>query len=113
MEPLINLSEPLTILITLILFILALLLAKETKKSAIIGVILVGFLAIIVGHSVEYVIAQDPTGQLSSMIARCIAMDFIFIFLSFISYLWIDDIEAREKKKKSINNSLDWFWKKV
>ena len=38
---------------------------------------------------------------------------FIFVFLSFISYLWIDDIEAKERKVKSIDNSLEWFWKKV
>ena len=44
---------------------------------------------------------------------RSITFDLVFVFLSFISYLWIDDIEARAKNKKSLDNSLDWLWKKV
>ena len=111
--PLINLSDPYSILVALVLFVLVLLLARETKKSSIVGIMLVVVLAIIVGHSIEYIITNDPTGEITSVILKCIAMDFVFIFISFISYLWIDDIEAKEKKKKSIDNSLDWFWKKV
>ena len=113
MTPIINLSDPYAILITLVLFVLVLWLARETKKSSIVGTMLVVFLAIIVGHSIEYVITQDPTGEIVEIISKSIAMDFIFIFLSFITYLWIDDIESKEKKKKSLDNSLDWFWKKV
>ena len=113
MTPIINLSDPYTILITLVLFVLVLWLARETKKSSIVGTMLVVFLAIIVGHSIEYVITQDPTGEIIEIISKSIAMDFIFIFLSFITYLLIDDIESKEKKKKSLDNSLDWFWKKV
>ena len=41
---------------------------------------------------------------------QSIIFDLVFIFLSFISYLWIDDVEAKVKKKKVIDNSLDWFW---
>ena len=113
MTPIINLSDPYAILITLVLFVLVLWLARETKKSSIVGTMLVVFLAIIVGHSIEYVITQDPTGEIIGIISRSIGMDFVFIFLSFITYLWIDDIESKEKKKKSLDNSLDWFWKKV
>ena len=113
MTPIINLSDPYAILITLVLFVLVLWLARETKKSSIEGTMLVVFLAIIVGHSIEYVITQDPTGEIIGIISRSIGMDFVFIFLSFITYLWIDDIESKEKKKKSLDNSLDWFWKKV
>ena len=113
MMPIINLSSPYSILVALVLFVLVLLLARETKKSSIVGIMLIVLLAIIVGHSIEYVTTKDPTGEITSVILNCITMDFVFIFLSFISYLWIDDIEAKEKKKKSINNSLDWFWKTV
>ena len=41
------------------------------------------------------------------------SIEAIMILLSYISYLWVDDIEAKEKNKKSIDNSLDWFWKKI
>ena len=113
MTPIINLSDPYAILVTVVLFVLVLWLARETKKSSIVGTMLVVFLVIIVGHSIEYITTQDPTGEIIGIISRSIGMDFVFIFLSFITYLWIDDIEAKEKKKKSIDNSLDWFWKKV
>ena len=39
--------------------------------------------------------------------------DFVFVLITFFSYLWVDDIEARAIGKRSIDNSLDWFWKKV
>ena len=113
MTPIINLSDPYAILVTVVLFVLVLWLARETKKSSIVGTMLVVFLVIIVGHSIEYITTQDPTGEIIGIISRSIGMYFVFIFLSFITYLWIDDIESKEKKKKSLDNSLDWFWKKV
>ena len=42
-----------------------------------------------------------------------LVVDFVFIFLSFISYLWVDDIQTKVEKKKSIDDSLNWFWAKV
>lgn len=111
--PIINLSNPFNILVALILYILILFLAKEIKRSNVTCIMLLAFLTIIVGHSIEFVMVQDPTGQITSTLANCIAVDFVFIFLSFIAYLWMDDIEAKDRKIKSIDNSLDWFWKKV
>ena len=111
--PLIDLSNPFNILVALIVFILILFLARETKKSSLACIMLLVFLTIIVGHSIEYAVVQDPTGEITSRLANCIAVDFVFIFLSFIAYLWADEIETKEKKLKSIDNRLDWFWKKV
>ncbi len=111
--PIINLANPFSVFVALVLFVLVVYLAKEIKRSNVTCIMLLVFLTIIVGHCIEYVMVQDPTGEITSTIARCIAVDFIFIFLSFISYLWTDDIEAKERKLKSIDNSLDWFWKKV
>lgn len=111
--PMINLSNPFNIFVALVIYVLIIFLAKEMKRSNIACIMLLVFLTIIVGHSIEYIAVQDPTGEITSILARCIAMDFIFIFLSFIAYLWMDDIEAKERKIKSIDNSLDWFWKKV
>lgn len=50
---------------------------------------------------------------LAANLSRCIAIDFVFILISFFAYLWVDDIETKKLGKKSIDNSLDWFWKKV
>lgn len=111
--PIINLSQPFNILVALVLYVLVLFLSKEIKRSNITCVMLLAFLTIITGHCIEFVMIDDPSGAVTSTIANCIAVDFIFSFLSFIAYLWMDDIEAKERKMKSIDNSLDWFWKKV
>ena len=111
--PIVDLSNPLNILVAVILYVLVLFLSKEIKRSNVTCIMLLAFLTLIAGHCIEYVMAKDPTGQLTSTLANCIAVDFVFIFLSFIGYLWMDDVEAKDKKIKSIDNSLDWFWKKV
>ena len=111
--PIINFSNPIAILLGVILFVLILYLAKEVKKSWIIGIMLFVFLGILIGHTVEFfTIAQENTVIYKAIITS-VTFDLIFIFLSFITYLWIDDIEAKEGKRKSIDNSLDWFWNKV
>ena len=56
---------------------------------------------------------SNITEEMHYAITRSILVDFVFIFLSFISYLWIDEIQAKVENIKSIDNSLDWFWKRV
>lgn len=111
--PIIDLSNPVNILVALVLYVLIVFLAKEIKRSNVTCIMLLAFLTIIVGHCIEYALLEDPTGELTSKLANCIAVDFVFTFLSFIAYLWMDDVEAKARKIKSIDNSLDWFWKKV
>lgn len=110
---LIDFTNPFTVLTATILFVLVLLLGKETKKGIILAIMLSVFLVILIGHSVELSLVEENLIEIQRTLAKCITIDFIFILLSFFSYLWIDDIEARVKKKKSIDNSLNWFWSKV
>lgn len=109
--PIIDLSNPLNVLVALVLFILVLFLSKEIKKSNVTCIMLLAFLTLIAGHCIEYVMTSNEA--VMGTLANCIAVDFVFTFLSFIGYLWMDDVEAKDKKVKSIDNSLDWFWKKV
>ena len=97
----------------LVLFVLLLFLGKHTKKSFILGILLFAFLGIIVAHTVEMSVGGVNSDVNMTSYSISIAVDFIFIFLSFFSYLWIDDIEAKEMKKRSVDNSLEWFWSKV
>ena len=111
--PFINFSNPTAILIGVILFLLVLYLGRETKKSWIIGLMLFAFLGVLIGHTIEFATISQTSEQIRGAILTSTVLDFIFIFLSFISYLWVDDMEAKLGKKKSIDNSLDWFWNKV
>lgn len=113
MLPLVDFTQPLSILAALALFVLVLLLGKETKKSIIPAIMLGIFLIVIAGHSIEFSLSNENSLELQSTIAKCITVDFVFILLSFFSYLWIDDIETQANKKKSIDDSLSWFWSKV
>ena len=111
--PFINFTNVATMLLTLVVFLLALVLSKETKKSGIIATMLSVFLIILVCHAVELGTISNITEEMHYAITRSILVDFVFIFLSFISYLWMDEIQAKVEIKKSIDNSLDWFWKRV
>jgi len=111
--PIINFTNPFTVLLALILFVLVLILGKETHKSAIIATMLFVVLAILVGHSIELFTFNSADEAVYKSITTSLIVDFIFVFLSFISYLWIDDVQAKVEKKKSIDDSLSWFWAKV
>ena len=111
--PFINFTNVTTLLLALVLFVLVLFLGKETHKSQIQAVALFAFLILLVCHVIELTAMPNITAEVQFELSRSIFVDFIFIFLSFISYLWIDDIQSKIEMKKSIDNSLDWFWKKV
>ena len=111
--PFINFTNVATMLLTLVVFLLALVLSKETKKSGIIATMLSVFLIILVCHAVELGTISNITEEMHYAITRSILVDFVFIFLSFIWYLWMDEIQAKVENRKSIDNSLDWFWKRV
>lgn len=113
MTPLINFAEPYAIIVALVLFLLVLFLGKESKKSILPAIMLGVFLIIIAGHSVELSMTDANLIEMQSVIAKCIAVDFVFVLLSFFSYLWIDEMETKSNKKKSIDDSLRWFWSKV
>jgi hypothetical protein len=107
----INLSNPTAILIALLFTVLCIILGKEFKKSVIPAIALGVFLLLILMHLFQSFTVQSEIYK--SMLTKSISIDAIMIFLSYISYMWVDDIEAKEKNKKSIDNSLDWFWKKI
>lgn len=110
--PMINFTQPFTLFVGLLLFVLILFLARETKRSFIMGILLFVYLGILSGHAIRFIIGGVSV-EVLSILTRTIIFDLIFVFLSFISYLWVDDTEAKFRKKQTIDNSLDWFWNKV
>lgn len=107
----INLSDPYAIVIALMFTSALIILGKEFKKSILPAICLGIFLVFILMHTVQSFMVVEE--YFKSMLTRSITFDAIMIFLSYVSYLWVDDIEAKDKNRKSIDNSLDWFWKKV
>lgn len=111
--PFINFTNVATLLLALVIFLLIFYLSRETHKSGILAIMLFVFLILLVCHAIELGAMPNITDEARFDLSRSLLVDFVFIFLSFLSYLWVDDIQARVENKKSIDNSLDWFWKRV
>ncbi len=108
-----DISNPLTLLLMLAATVLLIFLAQEVKKSMIGALILFAYLIILIIHVAQVATLSEEYRYMISTLSRCIVIDFIFVFISFFSYLWVDDIETKATGKKSLDDSLDWFWRKV
>ncbi|MBR3002589.1 MAG: hypothetical protein IKF38_03375 [Clostridia bacterium] len=108
-----DISNPLTLVLMVAATILLIFLAQEVKRSAVAGITLIAYLAILIFHVAQLTTLSEEFRFLSETLSRCVAIDFGFILVSFFAYLWVDDIEAKANNKKSLDNSLDWFWKKI
>ena len=108
-----NTADPFNLILLLTATILLIFLGKETKRSVIPQIVLLAYLVVLVMHAVQLSTLNPENFDLVKVISQSLAVDFGLIAISFFAYLWVDDIEAKVKKKKSIDNSLDWFWKKV
>ena len=108
-----NIANPITLILMLAITLILIFLGKETKKGYIVAIALFVFLALLIMHVVQIITLTPETAEYQSTLSSCLAIDFTMILLSFLSYLWVDDIESKDGKKKSIDNSLDWFWSKI
>ena len=108
-----NITNPMTLVLLLVATVLLIFLGQEIKKSYVTLIPLIAYLILLVWHVTQMVTVSEEYRYLLTTISRCVAMDFIFVLITFFAYLWVDDIEAKATNKKSIDNSLDWFWRKV
>ena len=108
-----DISNPLTLILMLAATVLLIFLAQEVKKSYVAAIMLFAYLIILIVHVAQIATLSEEFRYMITTLSRCIAIDFVFVLITFFSYLWVDDNEARATGKKSIDNSLDWFWKKV
>ena len=107
-----NISNPMTLFLLILAIALLIFLGQEEKKSITVAIPLISFLILVI-HVVQVVTLSTEYAYLASTLYKSIALDFLFILITFFAYLWVDDIEAKTNNIKSIDNSLDWFWKEV
>lgn len=108
----IDITEPIMLLFFLLLYALLIIIGKEFKRSYVTLVALVISLLMLIIHGAQLFTLKLEFEELRSTFARCITIDFIFVLLTYLSYMWVDDIESKYRNKKNIDNNLDWFWKK-
>ncbi len=111
--PVIDLTEPLITLLCLAGIVCAIFLGHELKRAVIPAIALVLCIALLVVHTAQLYIFGDSYEVYKSVISTSMLYDFGFVLITYLSYLWIDDVEAKYRNKKSIDNSLDWFWSKI
>jgi len=121
--PIIDFTSPMMEIVALVLFLLCLFLGKNSKSNTPICIVLLCFLTILVGHTIE--MTQTADTDVILKLVKCVTVDETFTFVSFLSFLWLDKIEIEEEKKqksgngkikiedKTIEDGLDLFWKKV
>lgn len=110
---LVDIANPWATLIALFVTVCLIYIGKEGKNAKVPLMPLIVFLILLVMHAMQFLTLPFGNEEMASILGRCLAVDFVMILLSYISYLWIDEIEAKAKNKKSIDNSLKWFWKNV
>ena len=109
-----DVSNPFILLGLLAVTLLLIFLGKEIKKPVAPGLALVFFLVLIVVHSVQLaILPAQGYEEIRRTILASLTVDFVMIFITFFGYLWVDDIASKFYKRKSVDNSLDWFWSKV
>lgn len=110
---LLDVTNPITLFLIVLAVALLIFLGQEVKKSIAVVIPLFAFLALLIFHVIQVVNLSAEYATFSGTLYKCIAVDFLFILITFFSYLWVDDIEAKANNIKSIDNSLDWFWKEI
>ena len=108
-----DLTNPLTLLLVVLATGLIIFLGQEIKKSSVVMIALVFFLFSLISHVIQASSLPQEYLYLATNIYKSLAWDFVFILVTFFSYLWIDDLEAKKNNRKSIDSSLDWFWKEI
>ena len=111
--PVINLTDPLTILLCLAAIVCAIFLGHETKRAFIPATALILCVILLVIHAFQLFVFGESYLEFREALSASLIYDFGLILVSYLAYLWIDDVEAKHRNKKSIDNSLDWFWSKI
>ena len=103
-------SEPINLLILTVITVLLIIAGRKTEKPVFPLFVVFCTVGLLVYHSVNL---NKMDFTISSPIYFSIASDMILLFLGFISYLWVDDIAAKNRNLKTYGDSLSWFWEKI
>ena len=77
--PMINFTNPIILLVVTLVYVLILILSKETKKSAIAAVMLFVFVAMLVVHTIMYITGDTLSSDVLSDITFTMVFDLIFV----------------------------------
>ena len=79
-------ANPLTLILMLAATVLLIFLAQEVKKSVIGALMLFAYLILLIVHVAQMATLPEEFRYLITDLSRCIAVDFVFILITFFSY---------------------------
>lgn len=113
MNSFLNTANRIEIVIITLATVGVIALGRKTEKAVFPGVLIIVNLVLLLYHSYILNSISSLFENQISQIYLCLAMDFLWLLISFLGYLWIDDIVAIKFNKKSYDNSMSWFWNKL
>lgn len=109
-----DLTNIVSLVLVLVATILFIFLSQEIKNSKVVIIPLFGFLLNLVIHTIQIITIKEQYAYLYSTLYSNMAIDFAFLLVTFLAYLWADEVEAKEFNKKTLNSKgINWLWKKV
>lgn len=103
-------AEPIMILMLTIITIALITLGRKLELPQLPVIVVVYGLGFLIYHTVSL---NKATTAVLSPYYFSIAVDLVMLFLGFITYLWVDNIVAKNKNLKSYGDPLSWFWDKL
>ena len=109
-----DLTNLLTLFLVTIVTVLFIYLSQELKKSMVAVIPLFAFVVDLVIHTIQTLTLKQEYSDLFGTLTANMAIDFAFLLVTFLAYLWADNVEAKEFNKKTINSKgIDWLFKEI
>lgn len=102
-------SEPMILLLITFITVALIILGRKLELPVLPVIVVIYSLGLLIYHTVGLNFKPENVAPYYFSIAA----DLIMLFLGFITYLWVDDIVAKNKNLKSYGDILSWFWDKL
>ena len=110
MNELLLTSEPITLLVVTVFTTVLIVLGRKLEEPILPGLVVLYAVGLLIYHSLNL---NGIEPDIAPAVYFSIAVDMVTLFLGYISYLWIDDLSAQKRNKKSYGEALSWFWDKI
>ena len=109
-----DLTNIITLVLLLIATILLTYLSQEIKNSKVALVTLIAFVIDLVIHTIQIISLKDEYSYLYSTLCWNMAIDYVFLLITYLAYIWADEIESKKSNKKTLNDKgIKWLFKKI
>lgn len=108
-----DMTNLLTLFLVLVVTVLFILLSQEVKRGIVAAIPLFAFLILLLVHTVQILTLKEEFSYLFDTLCINMIIDFVFLLMTFLAYLWADYVEAKTFNKKSLGKGIDWLFKQV